>query len=62
MMEAMKTNADTNHPATENTPVVPTSGTADKPKKSAGMTRKRFAELLKRAIAPAAPKPTPKSF
>ena len=52
MMEAMKTNADTDRSATENIPVVPASETADKPKKPTGMTRKRFAELLKRAIAP----------
>jgi hypothetical protein len=42
-------------------PLVPKPLTNEPLKKSPGMTRKGFGELLKRAIFKSAPKPAPKS-
>jgi hypothetical protein len=57
MIEGMKPDADTHQPATKEKPVTPRPETKDLLKKSAGMTRKRFGELLKRAITPTAKTP-----
>ncbi len=58
MMELMKPR--TSEPATK--PFTPKPETKELLKKSSGMTRKGFGQLLKRAITPHAPKPVPKSI
>jgi hypothetical protein len=61
MIEGMKLDADADQPAADDKPMAPRPEATGPLKKSAGMTRKRFGKLLKRAITGTAPKPAPKS-
>jgi hypothetical protein len=57
----MKPRTETDRPAPEDKPIAPGTETKTPLKKSHGMTRKGFGELLKRAFTQPAAKPAPKS-
>jgi hypothetical protein len=53
----MKPLAETSQPASKDDPIAPRPETKKRAKKSAGMTRKAFGELIKRAFTQDVPKP-----
>jgi len=54
----MKPRTETEQPVSKDDPIAQRPETKSRPKKSAGMTRKAFGELIKRAFTQDVPKPS----
>ena len=60
MIKAMKAQTEAEQLATKDKLIAPVPKAKHLPKKSPGMTRKGFGQLVKRAFTSRAPKPAPK--